>query len=249
MKNLILLILLLAGCAQTPVKTPVDVVQTVPIEAPKAHWSSKAFFATYNQPGLKRDAAIVKEVLKGNVPSWMFKLQDVEIGGQIVQVTPDYLAIGLDNDFVRVPVTPIASQYLADKLGYSLPLEALVREIHAQASVRLMPKPTDWYKNDALMRLGTNYLVFNNTINSQLTAVNFGKFVSGHKKDVLGVAVRGKVTIFGWIQANGRPIQPVFSGHDDHYEDYSHGIRFVKDPSGKYSGKSWVGTYPKEFLN
>lgn len=249
MRKLLLLAVVLSACATKPVAPP---PQTTPKPAPveqKPAWSSAAFFEKWNAPSFKRDAAIVNEVLKHNVPSWMFKLKTVKIDGQEVQVTPDYLSIGTDSDYVRVPLTPIAGQYIAQKLGYSLPKKELVTEIHKQATLKLNPKPTNWYQSESLMRLGSNYVLHNKWINEQIGDRPVGQLISGHKKDVLGVPVPGRVTIFGWIQSNGKPIQPQFSGHGNYYEDYSHGIRLVRDPSGKFSGPASNDKVPTEFLN
>ncbi len=37
------------------------------------------------------------------------------------------------------------------------------------------------------------------------------------------------VAIYGWHQADGRPLQPLYVGHVDWYVDYSHGIRLLAD--------------------
>ena len=37
------------------------------------------------------------------------------------------------------------------------------------------------------------------------------------------------MVIYGWHYQSGSPIQPVYSGHDEFYADYSHGIRAVLD--------------------
>ena len=53
--------------------------------------------------------------------------------------------------------------------------------------------------------------------------------LAGHKKDVVltkQLAAHPKqVAIFGWFKADGRPIQPLYLGHENTYADYSHGIR------------------------
>jgi hypothetical protein len=58
-----------------------------------------------------------------------------------------------------------------------------------------------------------------------------GLLVDGAKKDVVvtpRLADRpGKVAIFGWHHPDGRPIQPLYTGHTAAYVDYSHGIRPV----------------------
>ena len=45
-------------------------------------------------------------------------------------------------------------------------------------------------------------------------------------------ATTGKVAIYGWHKLDGKPIQPLYTGHSAAYADYSHGIRLVKSPNG-----------------
>ena len=58
-----------------------------------------------------------------------------------------------------------------------------------------------------------------------------GALVAGHKKDVVLTALLGsrpgKVAIYGWHRLDGKPIQPLYTGHTDRWVDYSHGIRLV----------------------
>ena len=65
-----------------------------------------------------------------------------------------------------------------------------------------------------------------------MAAHPLGALVAGDKKDVVIAAklsgTPGKVAIYGWHQANGKPIQPLYTGHADFYADYSHGIRLVQ---------------------
>lgn len=215
-------------------------------------WASKDFYAEFAQPGTPREAAVVKEVLKGNVPTWMFKMVEVPTPTGIVKVTCDYLAIGTDDDFVRCPLTPFAAQYLANKLGYQLPSPMLVDLTYKNAQVKLPPQPTDWYKNDSLMRLGSNYIVFNNTIQTQLSGVTASGLISGHKKDIVFTPLlnshQTSVAIYGWHQTDMKVIQPLFLGHSWTYEDYSHGIRFVQGPSNAFEGPCCIKAIPRDFV-
>jgi hypothetical protein len=56
--------------------------------------------------------------------------------------------------------------------------------------------------------------------------------VAGHKKDVVIAtkvfATPGKVAIYGWHKSDGKPIQPLYTGHTAAWVDYSHGIRLVQ---------------------
>ncbi|MGZ3723980.1 MAG: hypothetical protein ACXVA9_13650, partial [Bdellovibrionales bacterium] len=146
-----------------------------------------------------------------------------------LQVAADYLMIGNDSDFVRAPLTNYAAQYLAGEMGMVLPTPFIVSLIYDQAAVKLVPQPTDWYKHESDMRLGSNYIVFNNTIEAQRGGR--AGLIAGHKKDVvlsnLLDGLPGRVVIYGWQEPGNKPIQPVSAAHDYVYEDYSVGIRFL----------------------
>ena len=59
-----------------------------------------------------------------------------------------------------------------------------------------------------------------------------GALVAGTKKDVvIAKAVfemPGRVAIYGWHYPDGKPIQPVYTGHTASWVDYSHGVRLVR---------------------
>lgn len=201
------------------------------------------FYKKWQNPSLAREVALVNEIIAGNHPSWMFELIQIQIGGHVVEVLPDYLCLGNDQNYVRCPMTPLAAQALADHFGYSLPIPDLVDAIHQQAQTKLAPQPTNWYVHDYLMRLGSNYIVHNAIIQERLHATSreIHTLISGHKKDVVSTPKLKKnpnsVAIYGWHTSNTHVIQPLFLGHANTYEDYSHGIRLVKDESGMFSGR------------
>lgn len=200
-------------------------------------FSTAQFLNTYSSPSADREVAVVKEVLEGNIPDRLRQFETIDIlgkwrGQSVVfetDVAPDYLMIGDDQDSVRMPLTNSAAQYIASALGFSLPTAKLVDTIYQSAATKLEPQPTDWYKSDAKMRLGSNYLVFNSTIEKQLGAR--GGLIAGHKKDVVLTQLLDqnpkRVAIYGWQLKGGKPIQPLAVPHDMSYEDYSHGIRFI----------------------
>lgn len=57
--------------------------------------------------------------------------------------------------------------------------------------------------------------------------------IAGIKKDVVlsGKLTRdakpGREAIYGWHKLDGKPIQPLYTGHINWWVDYSHGIRLV----------------------
>lgn len=212
-------------------------------------------YSKYPNPSIDREAAIVREILSGNTPSWHFDL--IQVGD--AEVMPDYLAIGDDDNFCRCPMTPFAAQFIADYYKMQLPTPKLVEAIYSAAAFRLKPITTRWYEGDGhLMRLGSNYIAHNNMINFSLKGRPVG-IVAGHKKDVVSdVAMLKtnphKVVIYGWDEAPGKPIQPELPSkphglaHDWTYEDYSHGIRLVRCNDSSLAGPCSLDQAPPEFL-
>lgn len=210
-------------------------------------WSASTFYQKYNRPGSEREIAVVRQILHGNIPDELRKWATISLNARIrnravtieLKVTPDYLMVGNEVDFVRTPLTNYAAQLLASELGMFLPTPFLVDRIYDQADTKLAPQPTDWYKFRNEMRKGTNYSIFNSTIEAQRR--NRGGLVAGHKKDVVLTPLLdrkpARVAIYGWQRTGNRPIQPLATPHDFTYEDYSHGIRLLA-PTIKLTDRS-----------
>jgi len=188
----------------------------------------------------EREAAVRRLVLKGDVPDFLRTLCPIEVTNVLAGMTnigtifvaPDYLAIGSNEDYLLVPMTPQSAQRVADALGCTLPTRKMVDAIYAAAEVKLPPEPIP--PSPAM----TNLAVFaqhNKTVRAQraafLSSHPLGALVAGHKKDVVisaRLSVTGnKVAIYGWHRTNGAPIQPLYTGHSANWVDYSHGIRLV----------------------
>ncbi len=140
---------------------------------------------------------------------------------------PDYLAVGSDDDFVRVPMTPMVAQRIADAFGCALPTQKIVDQIYKAASVKLAPMPL----TEAREATETS-LQHNTIVEKQRTGRKLGELVAGTKKDVV-VTNRltekpNRVAIYGWHKLDGVPIQPLTIVHHNTYVDYSHGIRLVR---------------------
>ncbi|WP_141732584.1 hypothetical protein [Oligoflexus tunisiensis] len=189
----------------------------------------------------KREKAIVAEILKGNVPNFQRFLYPVErrlttgpYRGQTLRfwAVPDYLAVGSDNDYVRVPLNLYSVKTLARQLDLSLPTSKMVDDIYAQAKVKLKPAPLPASK---AMTSATNILKHHGLVQKQLNRSNWrpGLLVAGHKKDVVQSRRLAKkpraIAIYGWHQKNSTPIQPLSTVHSADYADYSHGIRLVSN--------------------
>jgi hypothetical protein len=184
-----------------------------------------------------RDRAVVDELERGNIPSFLGHLAPVKLttrapGGQAasatIWVTPDYLAIGSDDDFLYVPLTYYSATLIADRFGSVLPTARMVDAIYEQSAHHLKPAPLP---AGPLMRSNLYLSRHQQRIDEQRTGLPLGDLISGHKKDlVLSNRLRrfpDRVAIYGWHTAPGHPIQPLSTVHGARYVDYSHGVRLV----------------------
>jgi hypothetical protein len=204
-----------------------------PADAP----GGTAFFRNIATLGRKeREEAIAREVLRGNVPDFLRSFEKVTVRAQgpsgkehvaTIEVMPDYLAIGSDSDFVRVPMSPMTASRIGDAFGCALPTRKLADEVYKSAAVKLEPRPLTKDRENAL-----TFLEHNNIIESQRAGQALGKLIAGIKKDVVVTNRLGerpnRVAIYGWHKLDGQPIQPLTIVHVNWYVDYSHGVRLMK---------------------
>jgi hypothetical protein len=187
--------------------------------------------------GIERQKAALAELRYGNIPDFLRNLKPVQLscellGSEIVTaiiwVTPDYLAIGSDEDFLRIPLTYPSATAIANEFGCVLPTRKMVDAIYEQSVIHLKPQPLP---PGPQMRSSTYYLRHQKKIETQRTDYLPGELVSGHKKDVVLTnrlyRKPYRIAIYGWHQLNGEPIQPLSTVHGAGYADYSHGIRLV----------------------
>ena len=180
-----------------------------------------------------REAAVVTEVRRGNVPAFWRRFVEVKIDGGAIFAAPDYLCLGADDDYLLMPLTPATAQRLADELGCVLPTRKMVDAIHRAAPLKLEPSPLP---PSAAMTTAAVFVQHNVIVHAQrvsvLAAHPLGTLVAGDKKDVVLTpqltAAPGKVAIYGWHRPDGRAIQPLFLGHAASWVDYSHGVRLVR---------------------
>jgi len=149
-------------------------------------------------------------------------------------VLPDYLSIGNDADYVRMPMGPLAAQRVADSLYCSLPTTFLSDRIDevSEGRIEIFPFRPVGDRNMKPLCFEDS----NNAINALMRSkgLKFGQFVSGLKKDVvLTTRLENEpeyyrhVAIYGWFHPDGHPQQPLFIRHGNFYSDYSHGIRLI----------------------
>lgn len=191
---------------------------------------------------------IVETVTAGQVPDALRHFRKIAFTTPVVDsveilrkkhkvemwVLPDYVAIGTNDDFVRMPMGPLAAQRIADALDCTLPTPFLVDRI-AEAS----EGHVDIFPFRPLGNRNSQPIVFqdsNNAINAQFKAYGyeFGQFISGLKKDIVLTykimtltEYERNVAIYGWHHPDGRAQQPLFVRHGNFYVDYSHGVRLI----------------------
>ena len=194
-----------------------------------------------------RDSFVKAQVLAGNIPGFLKKLAPVRVSildsvtgkthQAIFYATPDYLSVGTDDDWARVNISPAAAQPIADHLGCFLPTRKMVDDIYKKATVKLSPVPMFAYR-DSTPTMWQHHLIIEGQRKGR------SGLIAGIKKDVVisGAISRDKrpdrVAIYGWHQLDGRPIQPLYTGHVYWWVDYSQGIRLIYRKI-KWNGK-WI---------
>ena len=196
----------------------------------------------------KREDYIVKTILEGNVPAQMKQFRKIVFRTAVVDsvdilrkphtiemwVLPDYLTIGTDESYVRMPMGPLAAQRIADSLHCILPTTYLVDRIAEVAEGHL-----DIFPFRPLGNRNCQPIVFQDSHNAiqalyKAKGYRFGQFISGLKKDVVLTCKiltqpgwESYEAIYGWHHPDGKAQQPLFIKHGNFYVDYSHGIRMI----------------------
>jgi len=127
---------------------------TKKIEAPQRNSSltgNDFYHQAFGMKWRERDSFAVKEILAGNIPSFLKKFKRIKVSiidsvtGKTINaeyfVSPDYLSLGTDNDWARINITPQAAQKIADSLNCFLPTRKIVDDIYKAAKIKLEPVP------------------------------------------------------------------------------------------------------------
>jgi hypothetical protein len=190
----------------------------------------------------EREEEILNAISGGNLPG--FIRNTVTLSGEfsdangtlhqvIMEVMPDYLMVGNDIDFYRIPMNPYTAQRIADLTGGSLITSKISDYIDRKAEIRL--PPYNYIPVGDLNERVDKFMDHHWQIEKMFDERGGirGKLTSGIKKDIIlsGRLAKqpGKVVIYGWHLPDGKPVQPVYSGHAAHYVDYSHGIRLMNN--------------------
>lgn len=188
--------------------------------------------------GEAREQFILAQVENGCVPDFMRSTSFVELVGApargLLEVLPDYLCLGTDEDYIYAQCNIRTAQRIADVIDAMLPTKKIVDAIWSQAPCKLEPTPQG-KPYDHTMRSSARLVQQSRVVIGQKALLCEGMpaiLTAGAFKDYIlvpGFAHRpGQTCIYGWHRANGRPIQdPNLSDHDWEYLDYSHCPRFV----------------------
>jgi hypothetical protein len=182
-----------------------------------------------------RETAVLKEILAGNIPDFLRALVpiDVEVTDSqgvkhtaTYHVAPDYLAIGTNEHFFRIPMSPMTATKIAAAVDASLVTAKISDDIFQHAKIRLDPKPLVKDRDAA-----KTFYEHHQIIEEQRRGQPLESLIAGIKKDVVLTNRLSekphRVAIYGWHYPTGKPIQPLYVGHVDWYVDYSHGIRLM----------------------
>ncbi len=220
---------LVAGCGR------IRQIQVAP-RPTDAITGSEFYHQAFAMKWAARDSFAVKEILAGNVPGFLKKFTAVNVSvidsstGKIIKaiyyVSPDYLSVGNDNDWARINITPNAAQKIADSFHCFLPTRKMVDDIYKAATVKLEPIPMYAFR-DSTVTMWQHHLIIEGQRKERKG------LIAGIQKDVvisgkiLRDAKSDRVAIYGWHKPDGKPIQPLYTGHINWWVDYSQGIRLI----------------------
>lgn len=208
---------------------------SLPARIDTAETGSEFYKHVFAIDRMQREELAKKEILEGNIPLFLrsfigIRTSIITAEGKRIDavyfVLPDYLSIGSDKDFARIPLTPMTAQFIADSLHCFLPTRKMVDAIYKAATVKLEPVPMYAFRDSAVTMYQHNLII------EGQRRLRKG-LIAGIKKDVVitGKIPRdpkpNRVAIYGWHGTDGKPIQPLYMGHVNWYVDYSHGIRLV----------------------
>lgn len=210
----------------------------------KMHWAERTSSLTGNEfyhqafamKWAARDSFALKEIGEGNVPEFLQKFIAITVSDTdsltrkktkaTYYVSPDYLSVGTNKDWARINITPNAAQRIADKFDCFLPTRKMVDDIYKAATVKLEPVPMYAFR-DSTPTMWQHHLIIEGQRKERRG------LIAGIQKDIvisgkiLREAKTDRVAIYGWHRLDGKPIQPLYTGHINWWVDYSQGVRLI----------------------
>lgn len=193
--------------------------------------------------GVEREQKIVDAIFSGDIPEFLkYGWPEITVrrfaGAREreirYRVAPDYLSVGVIDDFLYTPEWPGPAQTVASAFHCVLPSSRIVDDITSHAVVKVpLQIPPIARPVSPKMETTQAWVQVSSQIKAQLhNQANYhpGVLVAGFKKDVVvGPGLDGsKVAIYGGLKDNLNEFwQPFSTIHPYNYSDYSHGIRLV----------------------
>lgn len=189
----------------------------------------------------QRDVQIFAEISAGNIPEFLRTFCEVSItyknNNIVIYVLPDYMCIGSDEDYVRMPMSAKTGQRLASIFDCMLPTKRMVDIIWKNAPNKINQSPMG-PPYDATMQSMQRLRDHNSKIELEMQNKDKSLLTAGHKKDIIldnALAPNNpnkRISIYGWQGTSGISIQgpkPQSSAHAENYQDYSQCIRLVSN--------------------
>lgn len=186
--------------------------------------------------GQAREDFILEQVRNGCVPDFMRVASQIILSGAggvvgSLEVCPDYLCLGTDEDYIYAQCSIVTAQKVADEIGAMLPTKKIVDEIWKQAhgKIDIVTQTPDktMVTSPVFLKQSRDVIAKRALLGAPLGALMDG----GFKNYILvpGLAARpGQTCIYGFHRLNGKPVQdPNLSAHDRDYVDYSQCPRFI----------------------
>src|SRR5690349_19198162 len=184
-----------APAAPTTIKPicPQGLSRSIPARLPGAITGSAFAARVAKISDVDREGMISDELMHGNVPGFLRHLKPVTLQGTtpagdvvhiVICVAPDYLSIGSDSDFIRIPMGLRTALSVTERFGFVLPTKKMVDAIYDQAEVKLPPQPMPANEQ---MRSTAYYTTHNSRITEQSfeAGVTLGALLAGQKKDLV----------------------------------------------------------------
>lgn len=188
-----------------------------------------------NMPsGKPRELAVFQQLSLGNIPDFLRRGLPISVthGSHhgVFWTMPDYLSIGEDGDFLRMPMRPTTAQKAANAFGAVLPTRKMANDIR-----RAMPLHIGFIgMSHRPMASVATFGEHNDVIQKAVAGRPPELGLDGPKKTVVIARKRPKenVAIYGGYWPTGKIVQGPeiqMSAHTIEYLDYSHGIRWISN--------------------
>ena len=188
----------------------------IPSRHPEAPTGSQFADSVSSVDRQQREHAILSQLVEGNLPGFLRRLIPVKLNHENIRATvfvmPEYLAIGSDDDFLRIPMNLHTATTIAEQFDLMLPTKKMVDAIYAKSHCRFVPQPMP--AGDR-MTSTEYYRTHNGMIDQQSHTRGFstGALMAGHKKDVvLTNRLRSKpdrIAIYGWHRGVGKTLMRI----------------------------------------